>query len=1014
MRKWIAGLCLLAVAAFAALWLFGARVGLPVAAWQNAVAMQVATTRDSTLRLVGLAPPEKPKPPQLSEEPVLRVEIGQHNAPIHDMAINEAKHLLATASDDKTVRVWTLPDATHKDLQLADVLRPPLLPGKTGIVYCVAISPSGRLIAAGTAIDNLGRKVRLSPTVYVFDRESGQVVKPLSVTDTPSKLAFSPDGKFLLAGIAGKGGLRAWRISDWQEVAKDTSYRDSIQGLAVDVSGRVATSSADGFIRLYSRGFKQLKSILAPDSKHPAEVAFAPDGGSIALAHFDVPVVTMLDGQSLEKLRALPMPGMGEWAALGTIAWSPNGRYVFAGGHTLKDLFVVHRWDIIGDGAPVDLHALQNQDTIMEIVPYGNGGVAVASADTTIGAYAADGTIAFKFGAPLINTYIEAGDLFRISPDASVIQLPAQDGESVRVDLIQHRIESRQTPDRHLTAATSAVSGLSITGLPGEKPMLSRPGARSPVPVAMPIAHEMAFSSAVAPSGKLFTICTTWHLWLFSGDGKPLWRVSLPVGVMRSVFTPDERYIIAEGYDGVARWFALKKDKAGKPFPDEVLVLYADKKTLLWVAWTPAGYYDASVQGEDLIGWHINREPDQSALFYGASRFRNLFYRPDAIRTALATGKESPPPDTKLLLDHLPPIVRILGVEQSQDGTVHVRYVVSSNRPVPNLRVMVDGAVQDRRGARSLVTGRVQELTLAAPEGKGDHLIAMSAAGSDTHFGDTDSRQFTPTISGKRQKHNLYALVIGVGHFSDRYYQQQSLEFPASDADAIAAALNRQGEQGYPYDKVHIVALTDKPGPNLATLDRIHKEMTYIERNATPNDVAVLYLAGHGDNYPDFNDGQRTNRFVFLTYNTRHDDLKYTSIRDSDIVDFERDVHARRVLFIDTCYSGLMAINVVRMLALETASNEWGATVFASSASDKESWEDPDLRHGVFTAAVLDAFHGSEGLDYDRATGRFTQADLVPFLPKRVKALARKQRQQDVIPANLVPEFDLARVDRHN
>ena len=55
-----------------------------------------------------------------------------------------AAPLLATGSDDKTVRLWSLPEG-----RLVQTLRPPIGTGDDGKVYAVAVSPDGKLLAAG-------------------------------------------------------------------------------------------------------------------------------------------------------------------------------------------------------------------------------------------------------------------------------------------------------------------------------------------------------------------------------------------------------------------------------------------------------------------------------------------------------------------------------------------------------------------------------------------------------------------------------------------------------------------------------------------------------------------------------------------------------------------------------------------------------------------------------------------------------------------------------------------------
>ena len=57
-----------------------------------------------------------------------------------------------------------------------------------------------------------------------------------------------------------------------------------------------------------------------------------------------------------------------------------------------------------------------------------------------------------------------------------------------------------------------------------------------------------------------------------------------------------------------------------------------------WIVWTPQGYYDASLGGDHLIGWHVNQGRDQAAKFYTAHQFRKRFYRPDVIDRVLELG----------------------------------------------------------------------------------------------------------------------------------------------------------------------------------------------------------------------------------------------------------------------------------------------------------------------------------------------------------------------------------------
>ena len=55
-------------------------------------------------------------------EPILRMELGGHNAGIYALAMDPANRILVTGSEDKTVRVWDIANPA-KPLR---ILRPPI------------------------------------------------------------------------------------------------------------------------------------------------------------------------------------------------------------------------------------------------------------------------------------------------------------------------------------------------------------------------------------------------------------------------------------------------------------------------------------------------------------------------------------------------------------------------------------------------------------------------------------------------------------------------------------------------------------------------------------------------------------------------------------------------------------------------------------------------------------------------------------------------------------------------
>jgi WD40 repeat protein len=81
---------------------------------------------------------------ELPSEPMLRINAPSHIALVRRIAIDAAERFAVTVSDDKTVRVWSLPDGT-----LQRVIWVPSGDGDLGKALAVALSPDGSTIAVG-------------------------------------------------------------------------------------------------------------------------------------------------------------------------------------------------------------------------------------------------------------------------------------------------------------------------------------------------------------------------------------------------------------------------------------------------------------------------------------------------------------------------------------------------------------------------------------------------------------------------------------------------------------------------------------------------------------------------------------------------------------------------------------------------------------------------------------------------------------------------------------------------
>lgn len=920
-----------------------------------------------------------------SVQPVLRLETGMHTAPIRAAAVDAGGQVLATASFDKTLRLWSL--ATGEQLR---VLRPAIGSGSEGELFAVAVSPDGKLVIAGGWT---GFEWERANSLYVFEVTTGQLVRRIGgLPQVINRLAWSPDGRYVAAGLAGANGIRVFDTRDWQEVAADSSYTGPVYGLSFEASGKLAAAAFDGAVRLYGADLRLIAKVKAPSGAHPYSVAFSPDGGMLAVGYGDTLNVDVLAVPDLRRIATADVAGLAG-GSLSQVAWTRDGALLAGGAYWSEAAgSPIFFWAEAGRSKRVPLAAADG--TVMGIVPLPDGGFVYVTADPSFGRYTGRLSRVLDRRSAIVDFRGQL-DRLRVSADGERVAFGTQKGggSPAWFDVDANRLALENAPGelRPPDAASLPVRDWQNTTAP----------KLANIVLALE-KNETSRSLAVAPGRQSFVLGTEWYLRRFGNRGELSWAVPLPGAAWAVNISGDGRLAVAALADGTIRWYRYSD---GRP----LLALFMDRDGHRWVMWTPEGPYDASPGGESLIGWHVNRGLDNAADFFGVSRFRDRYYRPKVVEAVLrgedieAALREARAPVAPPSPQLLPPVVRILSPadgEAVSKSPVEIHYAVRSpsGEAVTGLDIKADGrpvvlpgsgldnaspaADGERQGSVSVPLGGNATITLVARAGE---RVSEPASVKVVWKGAAKKDILKP---------KLYVLAIGVSQYKD---SNLLLRFAASDAGDVAAALKQQ--EGRLYGAVVVKLLRD----DQATLSNITEGLDWIAEQATSRDVALVFMAGHGMD--------EEGKYYFLPSDVDLNKLRRTAEPENDINDSLRRIAGKALFFFDTCHSGAVmggrrgVAPDINGIVNDLTSAENGVVVFAASTGRESAFEREEWGHGAFSEALLEALQGKADVFHD---GIITVASLEYWLAERVKELTEGHQHATSAKPDTIRDFPIA------
>jgi WD40 repeat protein len=255
--------------------------------------------------------------------------IGDAGTVIRSVAISPNQRLMASAGSDAMVRLWDFPDGRESRT----------LKGQTAVIQSIAFSPDGSKLAGGSS----------DKTVRIWDVKSGRTeltfhqpgkragARPSAgIPGMVFAVAFSPDGTLLASG-GGDGAGEYGELLLWD--LKRKQMRQSLLGageqqvwaLAFTPDGkRLVSGQVNGKVKMFDVASGAMAGELEAGESLRA-IAISPDGSILATG--TVQSIKLWDPAKQVLKRTLESPND---FMTGTLAFSPDGKWLASEGRRVR------------------------------------------------------------------------------------------------------------------------------------------------------------------------------------------------------------------------------------------------------------------------------------------------------------------------------------------------------------------------------------------------------------------------------------------------------------------------------------------------------------------------------------------------------------------------------------------------------------------------------------------------------------------------------------------------------